>query len=65
MVENDYRRNKAYKLLPVRIWTSDRDYFDVACPDTNTIAELINRLNISDNCNWEILGGQEVIVNYD
>lgn len=64
MVEHDYRRNTALKLIPVRIWASDCDYFDVACPDTNTIIELITRLNISDKCKWEILEGQEVIVNY-
>lgn len=65
MVENSYKRNRAYRLFPVRIWTGDGDYFDIACPDTNTIIEVINRLNVSDTCKWELLDKQEVIVKYE
>lgn len=65
MVENSVKRNRAYRLLPVRIWTGDGDYFDIACPDTNTIFEIVNRLKVSDSCKWELLDGQEVIVKYD
>lgn len=65
MVENTYKRDRVYRLIPVRIWTGDDDYFDIACPDTNTICEVINRLNVSDMCQYEILDGQEVIVKYN
>ena len=65
MVEHDYRRNKSYRLIPIRIRSSNGDYFDIACPDTNTIIEVMTLLNISDKHNWEILEEQEVIVKYD